>query len=194
MNRAQGIEDSRVQAKLKNNIRITTPLTDRVCRSLKAGDFVFLSGEVYTARDVAHRRLREAIGKRKALPIDIKGKVLFYAAPAPARPGRVIGSIGPTTGSRMDAFTPELLRMGLKGMIGKGKRSPEVIAAIKKYGAVYFGAPGGIAALTARFVRRAEVAAYADLGPEAIMRLEVSEMPLVVLTDSRGRDLYQGVQ
>lgn len=175
-------------------IRITTPLTDRLCRSLKAGDLVFLNGEVFTARDVAHRRLQEAIGKGKALPIEIKGKIIFYAAPSPARPGRVIGSIGPTTASRMDAFTPELLGMGLKGMIGKGKRSPEVIEAIKKCGAVYFGAPGGVAALMAGYIVQAETVAYDDLGPEAIMRLEVSEMPLVVLTDSRGRNLYEAVR
>jgi len=179
---------------MNNPIHITTPLTDRVCRSLKAGDPVLLSGEVYTARDVAHRRLHEAIRDGKKLPLDIKGKIIFYAAPSPARPGQIIGSIGPTTGSRMDAFTPELLRIGLKGMIAKGKRSPEVIEAIKKYGAVYFGAPGGVAALMARHIRRADVVAYEDLGPEAIMRLEVSEMPLVVLTDSRGRDFYKAVR
>jgi fumarate hydratase subunit beta len=175
-------------------ICITTPLTDRVCRTLKAGDLVLLSGEVYTARDVAHRRLYEAIGKGQKLPIDIKGKIILYAAPTPARPGRIIGSIGPTTGSRMDAFTPALLRRGLKGMIGKGKRSPEVIEAIRKYGAVYFGAPGGVAALLARHVVRAETAAYGDLGPESILRLEVSEMPLVVLTDTRGKNLYEMVR
>lgn len=180
--------------KIKNAIRISTPLTDKTCRSLKAGDPVLLSGEVYTARDVAHRRLHEAIRKGKKLPIDIKGKILFYAAPAPAGPGRIIGSIGPTTASRMDSFTPELLRMGLKGMIGKGKRSPEIVEAIKKYGAVYFGAPGGVAALMARHILRADTVAYDDLGPEAIMRLEVSEMPLVVLTDTCGTDLYETVR
>jgi len=180
--------------KTRNMIRIQTPLTDRACRSLRAGDLVSLSGEVFTARDVAHQRFQEAIRKSKKLPFDIRGKIIFYAAPSPARPGRVIGSIGPTTASRMDTVTPELLRLGLRGMIGKGKRSPEVVEAIRKYGAVYFGTPGGVAALMARHIRSAEVVAYDDLGPEAVLRLEVSQMPLIVLTDSSGRNVYEMIR
>jgi fumarate hydratase subunit beta len=172
-------------------IHITTPLTDEVCSVLKAGDRVSLSGEVYTARDVAHRRLFEAALKGEKLPVKLKGEIIFYAAPTPARPGRAVGSIGPTTSSRMDPYTPELLSRGLKGMIGKGKRSSEVVSAIRKYGAVYFGAPGGVAALLAGCVKSSEVVAYEDLGPEAILRMEVSEMPLVVLIDVSGRDLYE---
>jgi fumarate hydratase subunit beta len=179
---------------MKEAIRITTPLTDEICTSLKTGDRVLLSGEVYTGRDMAHRRLVEALRKGETLPVDLKGKVLFYAAPTPPHPGRIIGSLGPTTSSRMDPFTPELLRIGLKGMIGKGKRSPEVVSAIQQFGAVYLGAPGGVAALIARCVRMSEVFAYEDLGPEAILRLEVAEMPLVVLVDSKGYDLYEKVR
>jgi fumarate hydratase subunit beta len=178
---------------LKNAIPIKTPLTDETCRVLSAGDRVLLSGTVYTARDVAHRRLVEAARKGEKFPVDLKGQILYYAAPSPAKPGRVIGSLGPTTSSRMDPFTPELLRMGLKGMIGKGRRSPEVIVAMRESGALYFGAPGGVAALLAGCVRKAEPAAYGDLGPEAMLRLELFEMPLVVLIDSRGRDLYEDV-
>jgi fumarate hydratase subunit beta len=178
---------------LKNSVNIRTPLTPDLCRRLRAGDGVFLSGEIYTGRDAAHRRLFEALRQGSPLPIEIEGVTLFYAAPTPARPGRVIGSIGPTTSYRMDACTPALIERGLRGMIGKGKRSPEVIAAIRKHGAVYFGAIGGIAALTSRCVIRADVAAYEDLGPEAILRLEVDRMPLVVINDAQGGDLYQSL-
>lgn len=176
---------------MKEPIHITTPLTDEVCRSLSAGGQVLLSGGIYTGRDVAHRRLYEAILKGEELPIGLRGEVLFYAAPTPAPPGRVIGSVGPTTSSRMDSCTPELIKMGLKGMIGKGKRSSGVVDAIRKYGAVYFGAAGGVAALLARSVRAVRVVAYEDLGPEAILRMEVSNMPLVVLIDVHGTDLYE---
>ena len=179
---------------MKNPLDIRTPLTAELCRGLRAGDGVFLSGEIYTGRDAAHRRLFEAIRRCLPLPIDLRDETLFYAAPTPARPGRVIGSIGPTTSCRMDAFTPALIERGLRGMIGKGKRSPEVIEAIRKHGAVYFGAIGGIAALTSRCVKRAAMAAYEDLGPEAILRLEVDRMPLVVINDAEGGDLYQEQQ
>ncbi|MEI6609795.1 MAG: Fe-S-containing hydro-lyase [Deltaproteobacteria bacterium] len=171
-------------------IKIQTPLTYAVIASLHAGDMVLLSGEVYTARDVAHRRLYEALGKGEKLPIDLQGTVIFYAAPTPTPPGKIIGSIGPTTSYRMDAFTPKLLENGLKGMIGKGNRSAEVITAIQKYKSVYFGAIGGIAALTARCVTKAQIIAYEDLGPEAIRKLTIVDMPAIVINDSAGLDLY----
>jgi fumarate hydratase subunit beta len=170
--------------------KINTPLTDEVIATLHAGDMVLLSGEVYTARDVAHRRLYEALIKGEKLPIDLQGTVIFYAAPTPTPAGAVIGSIGPTTSYRMDAFTPKLIENGLKGMIGKGNRSPEVVAAIKQYGAVYFGAIGGIAALTAQCVKRVDLIAYEDLGPEAIRKLTIMEMPIIVINDTAGHDLY----
>jgi fumarate hydratase subunit beta len=169
---------------------IQTPLTGEVIASLQAGDMVLLSGEVYTARDVAHRRLYGALEKGAKLPIDLKSAIIFYAAPTPTPPGRVIGSIGPTTSYRMDFFTPKLIENGLKGMIGKGNRSGEVLAAIKKYGAVYFGAIGGIAALTAQCIKKVELIAYEDLGPEAIRKITLENMPLVVVNDIRGNDLY----
>jgi fumarate hydratase subunit beta len=172
---------------------IRTPLNIEVCAGLNAGDCVLLSGVVYTGRDVAHRRLFEAIGRGESLPINLRDEVMFYAAPTPARSGRIIGSIGPTTSGRMDAFTPRLIEAGLRGMIGKGMRSPEVIDAIIKHQAVYFGAIGGVAALTARCIKRAAVAAYDDLGPEAILRLEVVDLPLVVINDAHGGDLYRDV-
>ena len=170
--------------------KIHTPLTDDVIATLHAGDMVLLSGEVYTARDVAHRRLYEALLKGEKLPIDLRGAVIFYAAPTPTPPRKIIGSIGPTTSYRMDAFTPKLLEQGLKGMIGKGNRSPEVVAAIKNHGAVYFGAIGGIAALTAKCVKRVELIAYEDLGPEAIRKLTIIDMPVIVINDTAGHDLY----
>jgi len=149
-----------------------------------------LSGEVYTARDVAHKRLHEALGKGEKLPIDLQGTVIFYAAPTPTPPRKIIGSIGPTTSYRMDAFTPKLIENGLKGMIGKGTRSPEVISAIQKYKAVYFGAIGGIAALTAKCIIKTEIVAYDDLGPEAIRKLTIVDMPVIVINDTAGHDLY----
>lgn len=176
---------------MREHFEIRTPLNIQTCAGLNAGDSVLLSGWVYTGRDAAHRRLFEAIGRGETLPINLQDEVIFYAAPTPARPGHVIGSIGPTTSGRMDAFTPRLIDAGLRGMIGKGKRSPEVIDAIIKHQAVYFGAIGGVAALTARFIKRTTVAAYDDLGPEAILRLEVEKLPLVVINDARGGDLYK---
>jgi fumarate hydratase subunit beta len=174
--------------------QIQTPLTEEVITSLHAGDMVLLSGEVYTARDVAHRRLYEALERGEKPPLDLATAVIFYAAPSPTPPGKVIGSIGPTTSYRMDFFTPKLIENGLRGMIGKGNRSPEVVAAIKKYGAVYFGAIGGIAALTAQCVRKVELFAYEDLGPEAIRKITLENMPLFIINDARGNDLYSTAQ
>lgn len=174
--------------------KIHTPLTHEVIASLHAGDTVLLSGDVYTARDAAHRRMVDAVQKGLSLPIDLKTAVIFYAAPSPTPPGKIIGSIGPTTSYRMDAFTPVLMEQGLRVMIGKGGRSPEVAAAIKKYKGVYFGAIGGIAALTARCVVRMETVAYRDLGPEAIRCLTLEDLPLVVANDARGNDLYKTEQ
>jgi len=162
--------------------KINTPLTDDVIASLYAGDMVLLSGEVYTARDVAHKRMYEALMKGEKLPIDLQGTVIFYAAPTPTPPCKIIGSIGPTTSYRMDAFTPKLIENGLKGMIGKGNRSPEVIEAIQKYKSVYFGAIGGIAALTAKCLTRVEIVAYDDLGPEAIRKLTMLICQSLLLT------------
>ncbi len=174
--------------------KIHTPLTHEVIASLRAGDMVLLSGDLYTARDAAHRRMLDAVQKGLPLPVDLKTAAIFYAAPSPTPPGRVIGSIGPTTSCRMDAFTPLLMEQGLRVMIGKGSRSREVAAAVKKYGGVYFGAIGGIAALTAKCVKKMELVAYEDLGPEAIRILTVSDLPLVVANDSRGSYLYKTEQ
>jgi fumarate hydratase subunit beta len=176
---------------MKKPIEIHTPLTDEICESLTVGDVVLLTGDVITGRDVAHRRLVDAIVAGDTLPVALAGATLFYAAPTPARPGQVIGSIGPTTSSRMDRYTPMLIEHGLKGMIGKGKRSAEVREAMCRYKAIYFGAMGGVAALLARCIRKAEVVAYGDLGPEAMMRLEIVRFPLVVVNDIRGGDLYE---
>lgn len=170
--------------------KIKTPLTEEVLTSLHAGDMVMLSGEVYTARDVAHRRLYESLLKGEKLPIDLSQAVLFYAAPTPAPPKKIIGSIGPTTSYRMDFFTPKLIENGLRGMIGKGNRSPEVVDAIKQHKAVYLGAIGGIAALMSQCVKKVEMVAYEDLGPEAIRKLTVRDFPLFVINDSSGKDLY----
>jgi fumarate hydratase subunit beta len=170
--------------------KIKTPLNEEIITSIHAGDMILLSGEVYTARDVAHRRLYESLLKREKLPVDLSQTVLFYAAPSPTPPKKVIGSIGPTTSYRMDAFTPKLLEAGLRAMIGKGNRSPEVVEAIKNYKAVYFGAIGGIAALMSQCVKKVEMVAYEELGPEAIRKITIVDLPLVVINDSQGNDLY----
>jgi fumarate hydratase subunit beta len=175
-------------------LKIKTPLTEEIITLLHAGDMVLLSGEVYTARDVAHRRLYEALIKGEKLPIDLTQTVLFYAAPSPAPPKKIIGSIGPTTSYRMDFFTPKLIENGLRGMIGKGNRSPEVVDAIKKHKAVYFGAIGGIAALMSQCVKKVEMIAYEDLGPEAIRKLTVINLPLIVINDTEGNDIYISAQ
>lgn len=176
---------------MKGIRQIHTPLTDEVVRDLSVGDALSLSGTIFTGRDVAHRRLFDAAAKGESLPVDLRGMVMFYAAPTPARPGRVIGSIGPTTSMRMDRYAPKLIELGLKGMIGKGRRSFEVRESIKEHHAVYFGAIGGVAALMSRCVKSAEVVAFPELGPEAMMRLEVVDFPLVVINDSKGRDLHE---
>ncbi|MBN2417158.1 Fe-S-containing hydro-lyase [bacterium] len=171
--------------------RITTPLTDETVKDLRIGDSVLITGTIYTARDSAHKRLVEALDRGERLPVDFNGQIIYYAGPAPAKPGRPIGSIGPTTSYRMDPYAPKLIANGLKGMIGKGNRNEEVIAAQKKYTAVYFGAIGGAAALGAQSVKKAEIVAYEDLGPEAIRKLEVEDFPAVVVNDAHGGDLYK---
>jgi fumarate hydratase subunit beta len=171
-------------------IRLKTPLSDADVEKLKIGDKVLLNGVIYTGRDAAHKRLFDLLMQGKPLPIDLKGQVIYYVGPAPAKPGRPIGSAGPTTSGRMDAYSPKLIEAGLKGMIGKGMRKKEVIEAMKKYKAVYFAATGGAGALLAKAIRKAEVVAYEDLGPEAISRLEVVDFPVTVVNDTRGNDLY----
>ncbi len=172
-------------------IRIEAPIKDTsVIEELKAGDFVLISGVIYTARDAAHKRIVEALERGENPPFDLEGQVIYYAGPAPAKPGRPIGSVGPTTSYRMDPYAPELLKAGLKGMIGKGSRSKEVIEAIKKYKGIYFGAVGGAAAYLARCVKSAEVIAYEDLGPEAVRRLIVEDFPAFVVNDIYRNDLY----
>lgn len=171
--------------------KITTPLKDKVIEQLKAGEKVFLSGYIYTARDAAHKRFLEALGEGLKLPFDIKEQVIYYSGPSPAPPGRVIGACGPTTSSRMDAYAPTLISLGLKGMIGKGKRSQAVKDAMKLYRAVYFGATGGAGALLSKSVVSSEVIAYEELGPEAVRKIEVRDMPLFVINDIYGGDLYE---
>ncbi|HOV90398.1 MAG TPA: Fe-S-containing hydro-lyase [Syntrophorhabdaceae bacterium] len=170
---------------------ITTPLDDEVIKGLKAGDKIFLSGHIYTARDAAHKRFVDSLERGESLPIDIKGQIIYYCGPSPAPPGKVIGACGPTTSSRMDAYAPKLLSLGLKGMIGKGKRSQAVKDAISQYNAVYFGATGGAGALLSKSVISSEVVAYEDLGPEAVVKLGVDKMPLFVINDIYGNDLYE---
>lgn len=177
--------------KMNGSIRLKTPLTDADVEKLKAGDKVLLSGVIYTGRDAAHKRLFDLLQAGKPLPIDLKGQVIYYVGPAPAKPGQVIGSAGPTTSGRMDAYSPKLMEVGLKGMIGKGMRKKEVVEAMKKYKAVYFAATGGAGALLAKAIKKAEVVAYEDLGPEAISRLEIEDFPVIVVNDIYGNDLYQ---
>ena len=173
---------------------VRTPLSDADVESLKAGDRVRITGVIYTARDAAHGRLLPLIEAGKPLPIDVKGQIIYYTGPSPARPGDVVGSIGPTTASRMDKFTPSLMGLGLKGTIGKGYRGQPVKDALKKEKAVYFGAIGGAGAVLSRFVKKLEVVAYEDLGTEAIRRLEVEGFPAIVINDCHGGDLYQDGQ
>ncbi len=175
--------------------KLIPPLTDDVIVKLKAGDRVIITGVIYTARDMAHKSMVEGYKKGERLPFDLKGQILYYTGPTPAPPGRPIGSAGPTTSYRMDKYTPALLELGLKGMIGKGPRGEEVKDAIKKNGAVYFAAIGGAGALISKAIKKAEVIAYAELGTEAVMRLEVQEFPAIVANDVHGGDLYRiGVQ
>lgn len=170
--------------------RIQTPLTEEVTRSLTAGDKVLIDGVIYTGRDSAHKLLIESLEKGEDLPVDLDGQIIYYVGPCPAKPGDPIGSAGPTTSGRMDVYTPALLEIGLKGMIGKGNRSAAVIDAIEEHAAIYFLAIGGAGALLAKSVRKAEVVAYDELGPEAIHRLEVEGFPVVVGVDTRGTDIY----
>ena len=170
---------------------LTAPLTPEVSRGLRAGESVYLSGTVYTARDAAHKRLCALVAEGKPLPFPIEGSVIYYVGPSPARPGQPIGAAGPTTSYRMDAYAPRLLELGLRGMIGKGRRGDEVVDAMKKTGSVYFAAIGGAGALMASRVRTAQLVCYEDLGSEAIRRLEVEDMPLTVVIDSQGNNLYK---
>ena len=171
-------------------VKLTLPLTDKDVESLNIGDKVLITGSILVGRDSAHKRLIELLDAGKPLPIDLKGQVIYYAGPSPARPGNPIGSVGPTTSGRMDPYAPRLLALGLKVMIGKGSRSAEVIDACKKYKAVYLAAVGGAAALIAKSAKKAEVVAYPEMGPEAIRRLEVENFPATVINDTRGNDLY----
>ena len=171
--------------------KITTPLTEEKVKELKAGDSVLISGVIYTARDAAHKRLVELLDKGEKLPIDVEDSIIYYVGPTPAKPGQPIGSAGPTTSYRMDSYAPRLLDIGLRGMIGKGLRSKEVIESMKKNKAVYFAAIGGAAALMGKSIKKAELVAYEDLGSEAIRRLEVEDLPVVVVIDSEGNNLYE---
>ena len=172
-------------------ISVKTPLSREALRTLKAGDSCLLTGVIYTARDAAHKRLCELVAQGKELPLEIRDSVIYFVGPTPAKEGQVIGSAGPTTSYRMDAYSPILIEKGQTGMIGKGKRGPEVIAAMKQYGAVYFGAIGGCGALLGKCVKKSEIVAYEDLGAEAIRRLEVEDFPVVVVIDSEGNNLYE---
>lgn len=173
------------------DIRIQTPLTEDKVKSLKAGDRVLISGVIYTARDAAHKKMVELLDENKPLPIDVKDAIIYYVGPSPAKPGNAIGSAGPTTSYRMDPYAPRLLDLGLRGMIGKGSRSREVIESIKKNCAVYFAAIGGAAALMAKSIKEAEVVAYEELGSEAIRKLRVEDLPVMVVVDCKGNDLYE---
>ena len=172
-------------------ICVKVPLSREDARKLKSGDSCLLSGVIYTARDAAHKRLCELIEQGKELPFDIKDSVIYFVGPTPAKPGEVIGSAGPTTSYRMDAYSPVLIKQGQTGMIGKGKRNNDVINAMKEHGAVYFGAIGGCGALLSQCIKKSEVIAYEDLGAEAIRRLEVENFPVVVVIDSEGNNLYE---
>lgn len=174
-----------------DNVKITTPLTQETARTLRAGDSCLISGVIYTARDAAHKRLCELVAEGKELPLDIKDSIIYFVGPTPAKPGQAIGSAGPTTSYRMDAYSPTLISLGLTGMIGKGKRGSEVVDAMKQHGAVYFGAIGGCGALLSKCIKKAEVVAYDDLGAEAIRRLEVVDFPAIVIIDSFGNNLYK---
>ena len=171
--------------------KITTPITEEVTRDLRSGDYVYITGTMYVARDAAHKRMIEALDRDEELPIDIKDATIYYMGPSPAREGRPIGSAGPTTASRMDKYAPELLDLGLGAMIGKGKRSQEVKDAIVRNGSVYFAAVGGAGALLSKCILSSEVIAYDDLGTEAIRKLQVKDFPVIVVIDSEGNNLYE---
>ena len=171
--------------------KITLPLTEEVARSLKAGDRVYLTGIIYTSRDAGHKRMCEVLAAGEQLPIDPMNATIYYVGPTPAKPGTVIGSAGPTTSGRMDAYAPTMMSVGARGMIGKGARLPEVVDAMKKFGGVYFGAIGGAGALLAKCIKSAKLIAYEDLGAEALRELYVEDMPLMVIIDSEGNNLYE---
>lgn len=171
--------------------KLVTPLTAETVRTLHAGESCLISGTIYTARDAAHKRLCELVAQGRELPLDVENAIIYFVGPTPAKPGQAIGSAGPTTSYRMDTYSPTLISIGLTGMIGKGKRSDEVVAAMKQHGAVYFGAIGGCGALLSKCIKKAEVIAYDDLGAEAIRRLEVEDFPVVVIIDSEGNNLYR---
>ena len=171
--------------------KINLPLTHETARTLKSGESCLITGTIYTARDAAHKRLCELAAKGEKLPLDVENATIYFVGPTPAKPGQAIGSAGPTTSYRMDAYSPTLISLGQTGMIGKGKRGPEVITAMKEHGAVYFGAIGGCGALLSKCIKKAEVIAYEDLGAEAIRRLEVENFPVVVIIDSQGNNLYE---
>ena len=170
---------------------INAPISDEDAKSLHSGDYVYITGTIYTARDAAHKRMAEALAAGQPLPIDMKNNIIYYMGPSPAREGRPIGSAGPTTASRMDKYAPDLLDLGLKGMIGKGKRSQAVIDGIVRNGAVYFAAVGGAGAILSKCIKKSTVIAYDDLGTEAIRELEVENLPVVVVIDSEGHNLYE---
>ena len=172
-------------------IRVHTPMTVEFARTLRAGDSCLISGTIYTARDAAHKRLCQLVEEGKPLPIEMRDAVIYFVGPTPEKPGQVMGSAGPTTSYRMDAYSPTLIALGQTGMIGKGKRSREVIEAMKEHGAVYFGAIGGCGALLGKCVKKSEIVAYEDLGAEAIRRLEVEDFPVIVVIDSLGNNLYE---
>lgn len=176
---------------MSKTVKLTPPLTDAEVLPLEIGDRVLITGVIYTARDAAHKRLMDMLAQGQELPVNFAGQILYYVGPSPAAPGRVIGAAGPTTSYRMDSYTPTMLELGLKAMIGKGKRAPEVIAAMQQYKAVYLGATGGAGALISQCIREAEVVAFPELGPEAIHRLVVEDLPTIVINDCQGRDLYE---
>ena len=171
--------------------RITAPIPKEDAKSLRAGDYVYITGTIYTARDAAHKRMSEAIAKGEELPISMENNIIYYMGPSPAREGRPIGSAGPTTASRMDKYAPKLLDLGLKGMIGKGKRSREVVEAVKRNGCVYFAAVGGAGAILSKCIKESKVVAYDDLGTESVRKLYVEDFPCIVVIDSQGNDLYE---
>lgn len=171
--------------------KITLPLTEDLAKTLHAGDQILLTGTIYTSRDAGHKRMCEALERGETLPFDPKDATIYYVGPTPAKPGQVIGSAGPTTSGRMDAYAPTLMSVGARGMIGKGARLPEVVEAMKKYNGIYFGAIGGAGALLAKCIKECELVAYEDLGAEALRKLYVEDMPLVVIIDSEGKNLYE---
>ncbi len=172
-------------------IRITTPLKEATARSLKAGDIVLISGIIYAARDAAHKKMVEALDRGEKLPVDFTDQVVYYVGPSPAKPGQPIGSAGPTTSGRMDSYTPKMLEQGLRGMIGKGYRTAAVVDAMKKHGVVYFAATGGAGALIAKTIKKYEVLAYDELGPEALAAMTVEDFPVIVVIDSEGNNFYE---